>query len=86
MVLSSLLFSSGRFSPSRFSLPSLSQPNANDSSSNRKLSGGAATSDATIGATAAATLDAARLSLLLPVTFGERNEAFALPPVASCGP
>ena len=65
MVLSALLFSSGRFSPSRFSLdlgwttPSLSQPNSNVSGSNWKLSDGAAMSDATIDAIVAATLDAA---------------------------
>ena len=71
---------------SAWTTPSLSQPNSNVSGSNWKLSDGAAMSDATIGAIAAATLDAAtqpRLSLSLPVTSGERNEAFALLPVAS---
>ena len=94
MVLSALLLSSGRFSPSRFSLdmgwttPSLSQPNSKVSGSNGKLPDSAAMCDATFDATAAATLDAAfqaRFFLLLPVTSWERNEAFALPPVASSG-
>ena len=94
MVLSALLFSSGRFSPSRFSLdmgwttPSLSQPNSKVSGSNWKLLDRAAMCDATFDATAAATLDAAsqaRLFPLLPVTSWERNEAFASPLVASSG-
>ena len=94
MVLSALLFPSGRFSPSRFSLvscwttPSLSQPNSKVSGSNWKLPDRAAMCDATFDATAAATLDAAflaRLFPLLPVTSWERNEAFASPPVASSG-
>ena len=86
MVLSALLFSAGRFSPSRFSLdtgwttPSLSQPNSNVHGSIWKLSDGAAMSDAMIDAIAAP-----RFSLSLQVTSGERNEAFALPLVASSG-
>ena len=93
MVLSALLFSSGRSSSSRFSLdigwttPSLSQPNSNVVGSNWKLPDGAAMIDATMDATAVATLDAAipqaRFSLSLPVTSGEKDVAFALPPVAS---
>ena len=94
MVLSALLFPSGRFSPSRFSLvscwttPSLSQPNSKVSGSNWTLPDFAAMCYATFDATAAATLDAAflaRLFPLLPVTSWERNEAFASPPVASSG-
>ena len=95
MVLSALLFSSGRFSPSRSSpdigwtTPSLSQPNSNFVGSNWKLPDGAAMIYATIDATVPATLDAAipqgRFSLLLPVTSGEKDVAFALPPVASSG-
>ena len=86
-VLSALLFSSGRFSPSRFSLdlgwttPSLSQPNSNVSGSNWKLSDCAAMSDATIGATAAATLDAAtqaRLSLFASSGRGTRPLPYRL--------
>ena len=84
MVLSALLFPSGRFSPSRFSLvscwttPSLSQPNSKVSGSNWKLLDRAAMCDATFDATAAATMSAAiqaRLFPLLPVTSWERNEA-----------